>query len=91
MAEGNNIGKGKTMSQEAVVGSMPVHDFEHHATITLPDGRMFQVPRHAVSGSEGEGFVLQDDAEIKNFWDKREPELKLAISVPASVLARLPA
>lgn len=79
------------MSQEAIVGSMPVNDFEHHATITLPDGRMFQVPRHAVKESSDGRFVLLDDAEIENFWDKREPELKLAISVPAAVLARLPA
>ena len=66
-------------------------NFEHHATITLSDGRMFQVPRHAIKESQDGTLVLRDDAEIEHYFGRREPMMQPTISVPASVLARLPA
>lgn len=73
---------------KSVVGTI-TGNFEHHVTITLPDGRMFQVHRSSVKDVDGT-HVLRDDAEIEHFFGRRESPMKPAISVPASVLARLP-
>ena len=66
-------------------------NFEHHVTVTLPDGRMFQVHRSSVKEPRDGVLVLQDDAEIEHYFGRSESMMKPTISVPASVLARLPA
>lgn len=79
-----------TAESETTVTGIVSGNFEHHVTVTLPDGRMFQVHRSAVKDN-GETFVLQDDAEIEHYFGRRESMMQPTISVPASVLARLPA
>ena len=68
-----------------------MNEFEHHAIITLPNGTVFQVPRHAITEDDSGSFVLREDAVIEHVFVKSVPKPNPLINVPESVLARLPA
>jgi len=67
-----------------------VPDFDHFATILLPDGRSFQVSYQDVEQHVGDIFLLRPDALIRAVFGPKVKQQMPTVMVPQEVLDRLP-